>query len=163
MNRVLHTDGIAARRRRQKDVSPGTAAQITPKKRREECVDQLAHQVVFSALLGIARSDGTQVHGCFALRHRTREVLGIVCASHMRAELVMDAIQTVLCEVPDPIRQIPIPGWCKEAKEARGERNDQRTRDFIEMPGSEVMVIYDKEKGHQGRPTYTLQVRLPKR
>lgn len=51
--------------------------------------------------------------------------------------------------------------WCKEAKEARGELSYQRKRDFIDMLGVVVTIIYQKEKGNQGRPTYDMHVRLP--
>lgn len=51
--------------------------------------------------------------------------------------------------------------WCKEVKEARGELSYQRKRDFIEMLGMVVTIIYDKENGNQGRPTYDMKLRLP--
>lgn len=51
--------------------------------------------------------------------------------------------------------------WCKEVKEARGKLSYQRQRDFIDMLGVVVTVIYDKENGNQGRSTYDMHVRLP--
>lgn len=71
-------------------IYPGKAAQIAPNKLREEGMDLLAHEVVFSDILEIKLADGTRVRGCFALRHRTREVLGIAFDYHMRADLVVD-------------------------------------------------------------------------
>lgn len=66
-------------------------------------MDLESREVVFSDILEIKLADGTRVRGCFALRHRTRQVPGIAFDYHMRAELVMDAIQTMSFEVPDPI------------------------------------------------------------
>src|SRR5258707_8803114 len=48
-------------------------------------------------------ADGTRLRGCFALRHRTRQVLGIAFDYHMRADLVTDAIETMTFEVPGSI------------------------------------------------------------
>lgn len=95
VKRVMRKYGLAARRKRQKYVSPGKASEIAPNKLRAEGMDLSAHEVVFSDILEIKHSDGTRVRGCFALRHRTREVLGIAFDYHMRAELVMDALQTL--------------------------------------------------------------------
>lgn len=103
VKRVMHKYGIAARRKRQKYVYPGKAAEIAPNKLREEGMDLAEHEVVFSDILEIKLSDGTKVRGCFALRHRTREVLGIAFDYHMRAELVLEAIQTLSFEVAEPI------------------------------------------------------------
>jgi putative transposase len=103
VKRVMRKYSLVARRKRQKDVYPGKASEIAPNKLREEGMDLSEHEVVFSDILEIKLSDGTKVRGCFALRHRTREVLGIAFDYHMRAELVMDAIQTLSFEVADPI------------------------------------------------------------
>jgi putative transposase len=103
VKRVMRTYGLMARRKRQKYVYPGKASEIAPNKLREEGMDLQAHEVVFSDILEIKLSDGTRVRGCFALGHRTREVLGIAFDSHMRAELVMDAIQTLTFEGKEPI------------------------------------------------------------
>jgi len=51
--------------------------------------------------------------------------------------------------------------WCREVKEARNELSYQRKRDFLDMLGAVVTIIYDKEKGNQGRPKYDMRVRLP--
>jgi len=59
--------------------------------------------VVFSVILEVKRADGTWVRGCFALRHRTRQVLLIAFDYHMRADLVTDAIETMAFEVPGSI------------------------------------------------------------
>jgi putative transposase len=48
-------------------------------------------------------ADQSRVRGCFALRHRTRQVLGIAFDSLMRADLVTDAIQTMSFEGPGSI------------------------------------------------------------
>jgi transposase InsO family protein len=103
VKRVMHKYGIVARRKRQKYVYPGKAAEIAPNKLREEGMDLSTQEIVFSDILEIKLSDSTKVRGCFALRHRTREVLGIAFDYHMRAELVMDAIQTLSFEVAEPI------------------------------------------------------------
>src|SRR5260370_4020966 len=103
VKRVMRKYGLAARRKRKKYVYPGKAAQIAPNKLREEGMDLLSQEVVFSDILESKVSDGTRVRGCFALRHRTRQVLGIAFDYHMRAELVLDAIQTISFDVADPI------------------------------------------------------------
>ncbi|MEO8953105.1 MAG: hypothetical protein ABI396_07825, partial [Ktedonobacteraceae bacterium] len=51
--------------------------------------------------------------------------------------------------------------WCREVKEARGELSYQHKRDFLDMLGVVVTVIYDKGKGNQARSTYDMRVRLP--
>src|SRR5258708_10268687 len=103
VKRVMHKYSIAALRQRDQYIYPGKATQIAPHKLREEGMDLESQEVVFSDILEIKLADGTRVRGCFALRHRTRQVLGIAFDYHMRAELVMDAIQTMSFEVPDPI------------------------------------------------------------
>lgn len=103
VKRVMRKYGLAARRKRKKYVYPGKASQIAPNKLREEGMDLLSQEVVFSDILEIKLSDSTRVRGCFALRHRTRQVLGIAFDYHMRAELVLDAIQTISFDVADPI------------------------------------------------------------
>src|SRR6266851_3915437 len=103
VKRVMRKYGIAARCKRKKYIYPGKATQTAPNKLREEGIDLKSLEVVFSDILEIKLSDGTRVRGCFALRHRTRQVLGIAFDYHMRAELVMEAIQTMSFEVPDPI------------------------------------------------------------
>jgi putative transposase len=103
VKRVTRKYGLAARRKRKKYVYPGKARQIAPNKLREEGMDLENQEVVFSDILEIKLADGTRVRGCFALRHRTRQVLGIAFDYHMRAELVMEAIQTMSFDVPDPI------------------------------------------------------------
>ncbi len=103
VKRVMRKYGIAARRKRKKYIYPGKATQIAPNKLREEGIDLKSLEVVFSDILEIKLTDGTRVRGCFALRHRTRQVLGIAFDYHMRAELVLAAIQTIFFEVSDPI------------------------------------------------------------
>ena len=73
---------------------------------REEAFEWgVGNEVVFSDILEVKRADGTGVRGCFALRHRTRQVLLIAFDNHMRADLVTDAIETMACEVPGSIWQ----------------------------------------------------------
>ena len=49
--------------------------------------------------------------------------------------------------------------WCREIKEARGELSYQRKRDFIELLGVVVTVLYDKV--NREGSTYDMRVRLP--
>jgi hypothetical protein len=74
-----------------------------PIKLREEAFEWVGNEVVFSDILEVKLADGTRVRGCFALRHRTRQVLLIAFDYHMRADLVTDAIETMAFEVPDSI------------------------------------------------------------
>jgi putative transposase len=57
--------------KRKKYVYSGKATQIAPNKLREEGIN-----------LEIKLADGTRVRGCFALRHCTRQVLGIAFDYH---------------------------------------------------------------------------------
>src|SRR6266702_2233588 len=77
VNRVMHKYGIAARRKRKKDV--------------------------FSDILEVRLADGSRVRGCFALRKRTRAILGMAFDYHMHADLVTDTIQTMTFEAPGSI------------------------------------------------------------
>ena len=70
---------------------------------REEAFEWVGNEVVFSDMLEVKRADGTGVRGCFALRHRTRQILLIAFDNHMRADLVTDAIETMAFEVPSSI------------------------------------------------------------
>jgi putative transposase len=103
IRRVMHKYGIAARRKRKKYVYPGKATEIAPNKLREEAFEWASSEVVFSDILEVKLVDGTRVRGCFALRHRTRQVLGIAFDYHMRADLVTDTIETMAFEVPGSI------------------------------------------------------------
>jgi transposase InsO family protein len=103
VKRVMRKYGIEARRKRRKYVYPGKAAQIAPNKLREEEVDLESWEVVFSDIFEVKLADGSRVRGCFALRHRTRQVVGIAFDYHMRADLVTDTIQTMSFEVPGSI------------------------------------------------------------
>jgi len=40
-------------------------------------------------------ADGSRVRGCFALRKRTRQILGMAFDYHMRADLVTSTIDTL--------------------------------------------------------------------
>jgi putative transposase len=103
IRRVMHKYGIVARRKRKKYVYPGKATEIAPNKLREDAFEWVSNEVVFSDILEVKLADGTRVRGCFALRHRTRQVLGIAFDYHMRADLVTDAIETMSFEVPGSI------------------------------------------------------------
>jgi len=98
IRRVMHKYGIAARRKRKKYVYRGLATEIALNKLREEVFACVKQEVVFSAILEVKLADGTRVRGCFALRHRTRQVLLIACDYHMRADLVTGAIETMAFE-----------------------------------------------------------------
>lgn len=100
VKRVMHKYGIAARRKRKKYVYPGKAAQIAPNLLREEELDWNSTDVIFSDIFEVRLADRSRVRGCFALRHRTRHVLGIAFDYHMRADLVTDAIETMTFEGP---------------------------------------------------------------
>src|SRR5260370_6532116 len=103
IRRVMHTYGITAQSLRKKYVYPGEATEIVPNKLREEAFEWVGNEVAFSDILEVKRADGTRVRGCFALRHRTRQVLLIAFDYHMRADLVTDAIETMAFEVPGSI------------------------------------------------------------
>ncbi len=105
IRRVMHTYGITAQSLRKKYVYRGLATEIVPNKLREEAFEWVGNEVVFSDILEVKRADGTGVCGCFALRHRTRQVLLIAFDCHMRADLVTDAIETMAFEVPGSIWQ----------------------------------------------------------
>jgi transposase InsO family protein len=100
----MHTYGITAQSLRKKYVYPGEATEIVPNTLREEAFEWVRNEVVFD-ILEVKRADGTGVRGCFALCHRTRQVLLIAFDNHMRADLVTDAIETMAFEVPDSIWQ----------------------------------------------------------
>ena len=103
IRRVMHKYGITARRKRKKYVYPGKATELAPNKLREDAFEWVKQEVVFSDILEVKLADGTRVRGCFALRHRTRQVLGIAFDYHMRADPVTDAIETMTFEVPGSI------------------------------------------------------------
>lgn len=58
---------------------------------------------MFSDSFEVKLADRWRVRGCFALRHRTREVLGIAFDYHMRADLLTNAIPTMTLELPGSI------------------------------------------------------------
>ncbi len=103
VRRVMHTYGIAARRKRKKYVYPGKVTELAPNKLREDAFEWVKQEVVFSDILEVKLADGTRVRGCFALRHRTRQVLGIAFDYHMRADLVTDTIESIAFQVPGSI------------------------------------------------------------
>lgn len=66
VRRVMHTYGIAARRKRKHDVSPGNASEIASNLLRA-LTEGRDRDIVFSDLLEVKLADGTNVRGCFAL------------------------------------------------------------------------------------------------
>ncbi|MFL5628931.1 MAG: IS3 family transposase [Ktedonobacteraceae bacterium] len=94
VKRVMRKYGIAARRKREKYVYPGKAAQRAPNLLSED-KDAVSKEVVFSDIFEVRLADGSRVRGCFALRKQTRHVLGLAFDYHMRAELVSRVIQTL--------------------------------------------------------------------
>ncbi len=106
IRRVMHTYGIAAQSLREACMSTeASQPRLCRSQLREEAFEWVGNEVVFSDMLEVKRADGTGVRGCFALRHRTRQVLLIAFDNHMRADLVTDAIETMACEVPSSIWQ----------------------------------------------------------
>jgi putative transposase len=102
VKRVMHKYGIAARRKRKKYSYPGKASQVAPNLLREPH-DLLKQEIVFSDILEVRLADGSRVRGCFALRKRTRQILGLAFDYHMRADLVTETIQTMTFDVPGSI------------------------------------------------------------
>ena len=104
IRRVMHTYGIAAQSLREARLSTDASQpRVRRSQLREEAFEWVGNEVVFSDMLEVKRADGTGVRGCFALRHRTRQVLLIAFDNHMRADLVTDAIETMAFEVPGSI------------------------------------------------------------
>jgi transposase InsO family protein len=74
-----------------------------PNKLQEEDLDLTKTEVVFSDILEVRFSDRSKVRGCFTLRHRTRQILGLAFDYHMRADLVTDTIHTMAFVLPGSI------------------------------------------------------------
>jgi hypothetical protein len=87
IRRIRHKYGITAHSCRKKYVYPGKATELAPNKLREETFEWVKQEVVFSDILEVKLADGTRVRGCFALRHRNRQVLGIAFDYHTLALL----------------------------------------------------------------------------
>lgn len=102
VRRVMHKYAITARRKRKKYIYPGKADVVAPNLVRNLAAD-LDPEIVFSDILEVKLADGTKVRGCFALWKRTRHILGLAFAYHMRAELVKEALQTLSFDVPTAI------------------------------------------------------------
>jgi transposase InsO family protein len=102
VKRVMHKYGIAARRKRKRSVYPGKASQMAPNLlRRPQEIE--GKEIVFSDILEVRLCDGSKVRGCFALHKRTRAILGMAFDYHMRADLVMDTIQTMTFQAPGAV------------------------------------------------------------
>jgi putative transposase len=102
VKRVMQKYGICARRKRKKYVSPGKASHVAPNLLPQPDA-QIKREIVFSDILEVRLADGSRVRGCFALRKRTRQILGMAFDYHMRADLVTDTIQMMTFEVPGSI------------------------------------------------------------
>ena len=102
VKRVMRKYGILARRKRKKYVYPGKASQVVPNLLREP-TEVMNREIVFSDILEVRLADGSKVRGCFALRKRSRQILGMAFDYHMRADLVIDTIQTMTFRVPGTI------------------------------------------------------------
>ena len=102
VKRVMQKYGICARRKRKKYVYPGKASHVAPNLLRQPDA-QIKREIVFSDILEVRLADGSRVRGCFALRKRTRQILGMAFDYHMRADLVTDTIQMMTFEVPGSI------------------------------------------------------------
>lgn len=98
VKRVMHKYGICACRKRKKYVYPGKASQVAPNLLRQSDA-QINREIVFSDMLEVRLADGSRVRGCFALRKRTRQILGMAFDYHMRADLVTTTIETMTFEV----------------------------------------------------------------
>ena len=106
IRRVMHTYGIAAQSLREARMSTeASQPRLCRSQLREEAFEWVGNEVVFSDILEVKRADGTRVRGCFALRHRTRQVLLIAFDYHTRADLVTDTTPTMAFEVPGSIWQ----------------------------------------------------------
>lgn len=102
VKRVMHKYGLVARRKHKKYVYPGKANRIAPNllHRPEEIEGK---EIVFSDILEVRLADGSRVRGCFALRKRTRAIVGMAFDYHMRADLVTSTIETMTFEEPGSI------------------------------------------------------------
>lgn len=94
--------GIQARRKRKKYGYPGKASHVVPNLLRELKPESLT-EVVFSDIFEVKLADRTKVRACFTLWKRTRHILGLAFAYHMRAELVTNALQALPFHVPSAI------------------------------------------------------------
>ncbi len=99
VKRVMHKYGIAARRKHKKYVYPGKAAQTAPNLLRQD-TEAHAREVIFSDIFEVRLADGSRVRGCFALRHRTRHIVGLAFDYQMRADLVTRVIETMTFSSP---------------------------------------------------------------
>jgi putative transposase len=124
VKRVMHKYGISARRKRQKYVYPGKAAQVAPNLLREGKEIQ-APDVVFSDIFEVRLADGSRVRGCFALRKQTRHILGLAFDYHMRAELVTELIQTL---------SFATPGWIWHSDQGK-QYGAEQTRSLLLQKG----------------------------
>ncbi len=93
VKRVMHKYGIAARRKYKKYVYPGKAAQIAPNLLRQD-PEAPAPEVIFSDIFEVRLADGSRVRGCFALRHRTRHIVGLAFDYHMPTGCAMRLLQS---------------------------------------------------------------------
>jgi len=102
VKRVMRKYGLAARRKRKKYVYPGKATQTAPNLVRELEADS-EQAVVFSDIFEVHLADRSRLRSCFALCKRTRQILGIAFDYHMRADLVISVIDTLLFQTEGAI------------------------------------------------------------
>jgi putative transposase len=116
VKRVMHKYGIAAQCKRKKYHYPGKASQVAPHLLRvpEEVQGK---EIVFSDILEVHLSDGSRVRGCFALRKRTRAILGWLLTTICVQIWSTFAFQTMTFEVPGSV-------WLSEEAQAVRSRTD---------------------------------------
>lgn len=68
-------------------------------------------EIVFSDILEVRLGDGSRVRGCFALHKRTRAILGMAFDYHMRADLVVDTIQTMTFQAKKGLPTVGTESW----------------------------------------------------
>jgi transposase InsO family protein len=102
VKRVMKKYDIAARRKKKRYVYPGKASSVVPNMLRDEKTPADS-EIVFSDIFEVHLADRTKVRGCFALRKRTRHILGLAFDYSMRADLVVSTIEMVAFSVPGMI------------------------------------------------------------
>jgi putative transposase len=94
VKRGMRKYGLCARRKRKTYVYPGKAAVTAPHLLRNGEMSGEA-EIVFSDIFEVRLADASKGRGCFALRKRTRQILGMACDYHMRADLVISTIDAL--------------------------------------------------------------------
>lgn len=102
VKRVMRKYGISAKRKKERYVYPGKAAQIAPNLVRELKEDSDA-DVLFSDIFEIQLADRSKMRGCFALWKRTRHILALTFDYRMQAALVVSTVRSLQYCVPGMI------------------------------------------------------------